>query len=273
MNKWRLIPFSRLDAFENMAADEAIYRLNHAESALPTLRLYSWSKPSVSLGYFQDAEKEIDLEVCRKHHIDVVRRPTGGKAVLHGQDLTYLVVAKESNPLFPKDILGTYKVISQCITDGLATLGIKAVMSPGLRKAESSLKAFCFSEPSKNELLVGGKKICGSAQARSHGIFLQHGSLLIDFDPSQTKSVIRSPLRPSEQAEKLRKTITCVREHHRWDWDMDISALCLALQTGFETHLGIQFLEGDLLPEEKYLKSSLLNNKYLNPNWNLYGRV
>jgi lipoyl(octanoyl) transferase len=254
-----------------MAADEAIYRLNHAEYALPTLRLYSWSRPSISLGYFQDAEKEINLEVCRKHKIDVVRRPTGGKAVLHGQDLTYSVVAKESNPLFPKDILGTYKIISQCIADGLSTLGIMAVMSSGLRDAEHTLKAFCFSEPSRYELLVGGKKICGSAQARSQGIFLQHGSLLIDCDPSQSESVIRFPLKPSKQEKKLRKTMTCIREHQ--PRDMDISTLCLALQTGFETRLGIRFLEGALSAEEEKLKTSLMDNKYLNPNWNLYGRV
>lgn len=254
-----------------MAEDEAIYRLNHAEYALPTLRFYSWSKQSVSLGYFQNAEEEIDLEVCRKHHIDVVRRPTGGKAVLHGQDLTYSVVAKESNPLFPRDILGTYKIISQCIADGLSTLGIEAVMSPGMRDAEHYLKAFCFSEPSRYELLVGGKKICGSAQARSQGIFLQHGSLLIDCDPSRSESVIRSPLKPSKQAEKLRKTMTCIREHqHR---DTDITTLRLALQTGFETHLGIRFIEGALSSEEEELKTTLLNNKYLNPDWNLHGRV
>jgi len=251
--------------------DEAIYRSNHTKYAPPTLRFYGWSKPSVSLGYFQNAEKEVDLQACQKQGIDLVRRPTGGKAVLHGQDVTYAVVAKETNPLFPKDILGTYKVISHCIAEGLSLLGIKAVMSPELRKITGSLKAFCFSEPSQYELLVQGKKICGSAQARSHGVFLQHGSLLMDFDPLQSGSVIRSSMEPSRQGKQLRQRITCIREHDHHV--MDLPVLCRALQTGFENVLGIHFFEEDLTPVEKGLKASLLKHKYMNQSWNIEGKA
>jgi lipoate-protein ligase A len=254
-----------------MALDEAIYRSNHTKNAPPTLRFYEWSKPSVSLGYFQDAKEEVDLQACQRQGIDVVRRPTGGKAVLHGQDLTYALVAKETNPLFPKDILGTYKVISQCIAEGLSSLGIKAVMSPELRKMTGSLKAFCFSEPSRYELLVRGKKICGSAQARSHGVFLQHGSVLMDFNPLESVSVIRSDMEPSRQSEQLRQRITCIREHNRQV--MDLSVLCRALQAGFETVLGIHFFEEDLAPVEEELKASVLKHKYMNKSWNIEGKV
>lgn len=252
-----------------MALDEAVFRANHGERIPPTLRFFCWAPPAVSLGYFQNTDEEIDVEVCRKRGIDIVRRPTGGKAVLHGQDLTYSVVAKETNPLFPKDILGTYRIIGRCIAEGLSSLGIDAVMSAGMRGTTDVLKAFCFSEPSRYELLVQGKKICGSAQARSHGAFLQHGSLLMDFDPVQDTSVIRSRLDSIQQSEQLRKTVTSVREHNN---RVDTVTLCHALKTGFENVLGIHFIEDDLSPSEDRLKSELLANKYTNPNWNIDGK-
>jgi lipoate-protein ligase A len=252
-----------------MALDEAVFRSSHVGGIPPTLRFYCWAPPAVSLGYFQNTEKEIDIEACRKCGIDIVRRPTGGKAVLHGQDLAYSVVAKETNPLFPKDILGTYQIISQCIAEGLSSLGIDAAMFAGMRDTGDALKAFCFSEPSRYELLVKGKKICGSAQARSHGAFLQHGSLLMDFDPAQDTLVIRSHPDSRRQSEQLRKTVTSIREHND---QVNTATLCHALKTGFENVLGIHFIEDDLSPLEDRLKSELLANKYMSPNWNLDGK-
>ncbi|MBN2538425.1 MAG: lipoate--protein ligase family protein, partial [Deltaproteobacteria bacterium] len=94
MDTWRIIPFEQYDPFENMAIDEAIFRVNQRREMPPTLRFYGWKKPAVSLGYFQHAESEIQCGYCRDRDIDIVRRPTGGKAVLHGDDLTYSLVAR-----------------------------------------------------------------------------------------------------------------------------------------------------------------------------------
>ena len=112
-----------------MAMDEAIFRVNQRKDSLPTLRIYRWCPPSISLGYFQKIRDEVDVAACNRYHIDIVRRPTGGKAVLHENDLTYAVIAKEHNPLFTPDILGTYRIISGCIADALSELGIYAEMS------------------------------------------------------------------------------------------------------------------------------------------------
>lgn len=270
VNKWRLLPFRCGNAYENMAIDEALFRLNHKDDAPPTVRFYCWEKPTVSLGYFQEAAKEINLDTCSHLGIDLVRRPTGGKAVLHGYDITYAVVAKETNPLFSKDILDTYRSISHCIAEGLNSLGINAVMADEPRKGISpSLKPCCFASPSRYELLVDGKKICGSAQARSQGVFLQHGSLLLDFNARESLSVLKSYTHAPDQIESLFNSVTSIR--HCIGHDIETVTLCDVLKTGFEKVLGICFMDIGLTTGEKELMTELLKNKYSSNQWNMNG--
>ena len=270
---WRFISFKRLNAFENMAIDEAIFREKQRTDAPPTLRFYSWSPPSVSLGYFQVARQEVNVEACRRYSVDIVRRPTGGKAVLHENDLTYAVIASEHNPIFPADILGTYKVISSCIAGGLSELGIEAEMEGKGRSYQGDLlKAICFSSPSRYELLARKKKICGSAQLRSKGIFLQHGSILVDFDPVKTCAL----LLPQEgdrtwQAKKLRGSITSIYE--QIGASISVGKICQVMKRSFEKNLDIELVEGCLSPEEESLKLRLMNDKYMNDKWNMEGKV
>ncbi len=269
---WRFIPFKQLSAFENMATDEAIFRENQRIDSPPTLRLYGWSPPSISLGYFQETKNEVDVSACSRYKIDIVRRPTGGKAVLHEHDVTYAVIAKERNPLFTPDILGTYRIISGCIADALSELGIKAEMSvDGRTSGDESLKAACFSVPSHYELLVNKRKICGSAQLRSRGVFLQHGSILLDFDPVKTCAVLL--LRhsdPKRQIDKLRASVTSIYEHT--GPGIGVSAICRVLKKGFEKKLGVELREGELTPEEEVLKTQLMRDKYTSDKWNIEGK-
>lgn len=269
---WRLIPFKQLCAYENMAIDEAIFRENQRQELPPTLRLYGWSPPSISLGYFQETQNEVNVSACNHYHIDIVRRPTGGKAVLHEHDLTYAVVAKDHNPPFTPDILGTYRIISGCIADALSDLGIETEMSiDGRACQDESLKAACFSSPSQYELLVHKRKICGSAQVRSRGVFLQHGSILMDFDPVKTCTVLLPHHgNRKRQVEHLRKSVTSICENT--ESTVTISTVCRVLKNSFEKKLGIELVEGALTPEEELLKSQLMKNKYMNDQWNLEGR-
>lgn len=251
--------------------DEAMFRVAQGRKMPPTLRLYGWAWPAVSLGYFQDIKKEVDIETCRRRQIPIVRRPTGGKAVLHEGDVTYAVVAEEGNSLFPTDILGTYRVISGCIAQSLASLGIKADMAADSRVLEGdSLKASCFSSPSRYELLVKNQKICGSAQVRSRGVFLQHGSILMDFDPFKTCEVM---LPHSEdgggQAVLLKQSVTSILEQA--GSSVDIQVVCRMVMAGFEKTLGVKLVEGILSPEEEALKARLLTRKYMNERWNMEG--
>ena len=269
---WRFIPFKRLNAFENMAIDEAIFREYQLRDAAPTIRFYSWSPPSISLGYFQETSKEIDVEECRRYHIDIVRRPTGGKAVLHEHDLTYAVVAKENNPLFPPDILGTYRVISECIADALSEFGIEAEMAgDGRASQDELLMASCFSSPSRYELLVKKRKICGSAQVRSRGVFLQHGSILLDFDPIKTCAVLLPSHGDRERhVKQLRESVTSIYEHI--SPSVSVGMICHALKKNFEKRLGIELVQEEMSPEEEVLKTRLMRDKYLNDKWNLEGK-
>jgi len=266
---WRIIPFTHLSASENMAMDEAIFRVNQRKYSPPTLRIYSWCPPSISLGYFQKTFNEVDVSACSRYHIDIVRRPTGGKAVLHENDLTYAVIAKEHNPLFTPDILGTYKIISGCIADALSELGIHAEMSvDGRTSGDDSLKAVCFSSPSHYELLVNKRKICGSAQIRSRGVFLQHGSILLDFDPVRTCALLVPRDGDRErQIERLRESVTSVYEHT--GAEISMVKICHVLQRSFEKKLGIELVEGGLTAEEEALMTRLIKDKYSNNKWNM----
>ncbi len=270
---WRFISFKRLNAFENMAIDEAIFRENQRPDSPPTLRFYSWSPPSVSLGYFQATSKEVNIEACRRYSVDIVRRPTGGKAVLHENDLTYAVIASERNPLFPPDILGTYKVISGCIAGGLSELGIEAEMEgDGRSYQDDSLKAVCFSSPSRYELLVKKKKICGSAQLRSKGIFLQHGSILVDFDPLKTCALLLPQQGDGTlQAKKLRGSVTSI--HEQIGASVSVENICHVIKKSFEKKLDIELVEGCLTAHEESLKLRLMNDKYMTDKWNMEGKV
>ena len=178
-----------------MAMDEALLRDAGSSHALPVLRFYTWSPPAVSLGRFQDAERAVNAEACRRRGIDIVRRITGGRAVLHKDELTYSIAAPVSNGLFPNDVLGTYKVIAAGLVAGLRCLGIPADMAvrheqqPGMVKSKQHEPA-CFASPSWYEIVVRGRKIVGSAQRRVNGAFLQHGSILIGYDPDIEADVI-----------------------------------------------------------------------------------
>lgn len=273
MRTWRLLPFACLRASENMAEDEAIFLLSRGRTSAPTIRFYAWLSPAVSLGRFQQIERDVELAACRKRSVDIVRRPTGGRAVFHEHDLTYAVVAHEQCDGFPPDILGTYRMISGCLIRGLCELGVEARMAGDDRKLpEMPAEASCFSTPSRYELLVRGRKICGSAQVRSHGAFLQHGSLLLTFDPLRTGELLLPYSEGREQQiAHLRQSVTSLGDEGAPPPDME--TLCRIMKTGFEAALGVRLEEGTLTPEEEALKERLLRDKYTNDHWNLKGRA
>ena len=269
--EWRILPFERAAAAKNMAIDEAVFRKNIRGESPPTLRFYGWQSPALSIGYFQDYRKEVDDEACRKFGVEVVRRPTGGKAVLHERELTYAVVAGAETGLFPPDILKTYLVIGRCLAEGLAGVGIRAEMKEdGRRPPDGALPSACFSFPSRYELLVGDRKICGSAQMRSQGAFLQHGSLLTAFDPLRTCEVMLPHRRLEKEADRLRNAVTSVGEQA--GPALDEEGLRRALREGFERTLGIRLREGMLTPGEQALRDELVEKKYGREEWNREGK-
>ena len=263
---WRLISHNVHNIVESMAIDEAIFLYTVKNRSSPTLRFYSTDPKAISLGYFQEPGKEIAVETCRREGVDIVRRITGGKAVFHFQEITYCVAAAASERLFPENIAGTYKVISEAIARGLDYLGVHACLADGIRKnCSRRFNSFCFSASSQNELLVDGKKICGSAQIRKKSGFLQHGSLLVSFDAHKTASFLL-PARSSGEIEDIKKSVTALGEHLREP--LASSEICSILQKGFINQLGIELKEGKLTAEEERLKKCLIE-KYLSAQWTM----
>ena len=188
MKDWfLLIDLVPLKGSLNMAIDEHLF--NSLTSEPQTfLRFYQWERPTASLGYAQKAENALDLKFCRSRGIDIVRRMTGGKMVLHHQEITYSIASSDQE-LFTATLGGSYKRISQALMEGLKKMGLRpspASKAPAFY-ARGNLP--CFSHPAQDEIEVEGKKIVGSAQKRTANRFLQHGSIPLRHDPALLKSV------------------------------------------------------------------------------------
>ena len=174
---WRLIieREARTGAW-NMALDEAIMDAVAAGEALPTLRFYAWEPPCLSLGKRQPLDG-VDLARCRADGVDVVRRATGGFAILHTDELTYSIAIRPDDPRSDGAILDAYRKLSQGLMAGLRLLGATPEMNPVVPGGVHNASAACFEVPSAYEIVVGERKLIGSAQARPAGRVLQHGSL------------------------------------------------------------------------------------------------
>ncbi|MDX2469438.1 MAG: lipoate--protein ligase family protein [SAR324 cluster bacterium] len=178
--KIRFIPFRKYEPALNMALDQVLLESDEfiAGGGL-VLRLYGWSTPTLSLGKSQKEITDIDLNLARERGLSLVRRSTGGQTVLHDQELTYSVVG--GMPPFSRGVIESYKMIALPLQQALLSLGTKVelagVHSDDKPKKFKPTSSHCFLEPSAHEVMVGGKKLIGSAQKRSKGKLLQHGSL------------------------------------------------------------------------------------------------
>src|SRR5699024_3640332 len=193
---WRLLHTGWRSSAENMAIDEAILIAHSEGKTPPTIRFYGWDPATLSIGYFQKVDKELDMDRLRKRKLGIVRRPTGGRAVLHDQEMTYSVIVGEDYPGMPTSVTDSYRVLSQGLLEGFRKLDLSAEMVPleteeEKEKYASMGSAACFDSPSNYELVVEGRKVAGSAQTRQRGVILQHGSILLDMDVDLLFDVLR----------------------------------------------------------------------------------
>jgi len=243
--KWRIIDYSENDAYLNMAIDEAICE-SVAKGGSPTIRFYGWKPSSVSIGYFQSLEREVDVRHCADLGVDIVRRRTGGGAVYHDHqgEITYSVICREE--LFPKDIIASYREICGWITDSLALLGIKSEFRP------------------INDIVVGEKKISGNAQTRRGGVLLQHGTILHSVDVDTMFSVLKV------SDEKIKdKMIATVKERVTSVSQQKVISreeLYEALLSGFTK--GKDFALEGLTDGERGRALELVQKRYLTKEWN-----
>ena len=171
---WELIIDGAIDGISNMAIDAALLEEVEGSSDQRTIvRFYGWRRPTLSLGRNQDVRKAVDVEYCRQNGIDIVHRPTGGRAVLHDDELTYAVISNDAS-YFGNTIYGNYKRVSEALCLGYKCLGLPAVLAPDTRKAKALTNGSdppCFLSTSRYELMIEGRKIVGSAQRRVRSTF------------------------------------------------------------------------------------------------------
>lgn len=164
-----------------MALDEALMDRARATGEW-VLRVYSWTRPTISFGRNQTARQRYHMDRLAARGIDVVRRPTGGRAILHHREVTYSVTAPAADA---GDLRESYGRINKLLVSALDSLGVAATPAAPARRAISPGASPCFDEPSSGELTVGGRKLAGSAQWRVDGALLQHGSILVEDDQSE----------------------------------------------------------------------------------------
>ena len=176
-DEWLVLIDPALDGDENMLRDKKLLEWAYSDDdAKPVLRFFMWKPPAISVGFMQPLA-QIDLQKCNRNNIDVVRRPTGGKAIYHHTEFTYSVTLPPEHPLASLSVLETYNEISRALALGLRNIGIPAKLSRGSAKI-SGKNPSCFSSTSRYELVVDGKKLVGSAQRRKHRAVLQQGSII-----------------------------------------------------------------------------------------------
>jgi lipoate-protein ligase A len=179
MAGWLLIDDGPASGARNMAVDEFLLKRAEHEGGAPVLRLYSFRPPAITLGYHQDASEAIDLDAVAADGLDVVRRITGGRALLHDGELTYSVTSPIGPP-FGHGLVDTFLVIAGVIVSALRSLGIEAQVGRSKHDSDKSpMSAPCLVSTSRHEITAGGRKISGSAQRRTGGAFIQHGSILL----------------------------------------------------------------------------------------------
>lgn len=278
---WRIIFNGANDAFFNMAMDEALLCSCRNGSSPPVLRLYLWDPPTVSLGYAQSVSKAVDLKRCEERGIQVVRRITGGRAVLHEDEITYSLCASlDGCPQLGPDTLRTYEKISLALLRSLRLLGVEAEWVKPLPKRDRlsrrpDLSQPCFASSSRYEVAVGGKKLIGSAQrrfssswakGRRHS-FIQHGSI-----PTGKGEQSLAELLPGDRpAEKMRRTL----KRGATDLEQILGRrvgpdeITSALKTGFQEVFGIRMQDSEVSPKELETAVLLMQEKYLRDKWNL----
>jgi len=266
MTPWRLLLTPPARGAWNMAVDESILlHIGRGESP-PTLRLYAWTPACLSLGY---AQPFADVEVPRlaARGWEVVRRATGGRAILHTDELTYSVIAPNEEPRVAGTVLESYNRLAQALLLAVKNLSLPVEMKEGKDGYSTDLNPVCFEVPSTYEITVNGKKLIGSAQARKKEGVLQHGSLPLTGDLSricQTLVFENEPAREEASGRLLARATTVESAlGGAVAWDTAAQAFIGA----FEAQLGLTFERGGLSESESETADRLVIKKYDHPSW------
>ncbi len=244
MSTCRLVIHTACTPSWNMAVDGAILRL----AKIPTLRLYRWSMPTVTIGYFQDIQKEVNIELCKKDGIPVIRRFTGGGAVFHHEELTYSLVHPLQGPFGKSSIIHSYSLIAQPLIHALHAIGVDAQYRP------------------INDIVVGNRKISGSAQTRKEGKLLQHGTILVATDTKKMSGYLTIDPKKIKQEGKPVVTLSEILKDE--SKESIFMKLINAITSSFKEIFAVDFEESDITQQEKDMAGELECHYFLNEQWN-----
>jgi lipoate-protein ligase A len=256
MKTWRFLDTGVLSPACNMAVDRALLALHANAKSPPTLRLYQWRPPAVSLGYFQKRH-DLDLEACQRLGFEVVRRPTGGRAVLHLEDLTYAVIAGTAEGM-PSAVTAAYHLIAQGLLNAFRLLGIEAKM--GRERDDPHHTDICFLRCARGAIVHRGKKLVGSAQTWHGSSLLQHGSIIIRPQVEAWLALVQAEGEsPAELRARLAARLTSVQEI--LGWPPKIAEIKEAVRQGLAQALGVELEPGELSVGEWTLARDLANQE------------
>lgn len=240
-----------------MAVDEFLFR-SLPDGPETSVRFYRWARPTASLGYSQEVSRVVDADFCRHNGIDIVRRITGGKLVLHHQEVTYSIASSDTGT-FTVNLGESYRLISRGLMSGLALMGLEVLLAGPPPQAYLRGTLPCFSHPGLDEVEWNGKKIIGSAQKRVGAKFLQHGSIPLDKDEPLLRSVSfldreTAALRMTSLSEALGRPA-------------DFAGAVKPLLAGLEDFFGVEFAPLAFTDEDRTAIRRIQESRYANPDW------
>lgn len=247
--------------------DESILEHIHRGEALPTLRLYAWNPPCLSLGHAQSF-KDVDVARLQSNGWDVVRRLTGGRAILHTDELTYSVIGGADVPALFGGVLESYNRLAQALMFAAREIGLPVEMNVGHASSmTSAANPVCFEVPSTYEITVNGKKLIGSAQARKKEGVLQHGSLPLTGDLTRICEALKFENESARENAAQRLLSRAATVESILGKEIAWEAAAQSFVKGFEAQLGINFERGELSESESARAEELVKEKYANPAW------
>jgi lipoyl(octanoyl) transferase len=264
---FRLLVTEALDGAANMALDEALLLSRLGGASPPTLRFFAWDPATISLGYGQRLDGRVDIDAAAAMGIGLVRRTTGGSAILHEgpeREITYSVTAAAGDFPGADDLLATYRWIGQALEAGLRALGAPVAMVSVQPSDPRSMPAFCFARTGSHELEVDGLKVVGSAQRRQGAGFLQHGAVMLGADPDRLRRVFPGGENPLAGMTTLEAVLG-----RRPSFDATVAALA----EGFRAVHGLTLEPGGLTVSELALADTLARDKYGSADWTRAGRI
>lgn len=254
---WRLIRDGRSEGAWNMALDRAIQMARQDGLVPPTLRLYGWVRPTVTLGRFQKAA-HVDFGACREFGVDVVRRYTGGRGVLHDDEITYSCVASVEDGV-PRGVAASYSRLCSGVVSAYTRLGVDAQLTPRPRGTRGA--AACYLHATSADVSVGEAKLSGSAQVWLHDTVLQHGSFVVSRDVELEARVFGLDSESREALGRHAATLSDVGSPPR-SWD----ERCALIAVGWAAALGIGLEPGEITPNELALAESLVEKAIMDPS-------